>query len=163
MVLLNEMKGNTQMRILSNIPDILFLDTVFIVGLLNRRDPWHETAVSLLPVIEQVPHTVTTEAILTETGNALACLHRSLATSFIRSCYSTKTMDIIPVTPEIFQNGIEVYDQHQDKTWGLTDCISFAVMKNLGITYAMTNDIHFSQAGFIPYMREFQNGSIHSV
>ena len=60
------------MRIISNIPDILFLDTVFIVGLLNRRDPWHETAVSLLQVIEQVPHTVTTEAILTETGNALA-------------------------------------------------------------------------------------------
>jgi uncharacterized protein len=68
------------MTIPSKIPDILFLDTVFIVGLLNRRDPWHDTAVSLLPVIEQVPHTVTTEEDLTETGNALSCLHRSLAT-----------------------------------------------------------------------------------
>ena len=49
-------------------PDILFLDTVFIVGLLNRKDPWHKTAASLFPLLKEVPHTITTEAILIETG-----------------------------------------------------------------------------------------------
>jgi len=139
-----------------DIPDIFFLDTVFIVGLLNRRDPWHETAASLLPIIEKTPHTITTDAVLMETGNALSAVNRSLASTFIRSCYSTRTMGIISITPELFQQGLALYQQHHDKTWGLTDCTSFVIMKEHDITHAMTNDIHFSQAGFIPYMREWR-------
>lgn len=138
------------------VPSILFLDTVFIVGFLNRKDPWHKTAVSLFPLLQQVPHTITTEAILIETGNALASIDRALATSFIDSCYSTPSLEIISVSSDYFQAGLDIYELHLDKTWGLTDCISFAVMKELHIQHAMTNDVHFAQAGFIAIMRDYR-------
>jgi len=31
---------------------------------------------------------------------------------------------------------------------GIVDCISFAVMRRLGLTEAFTNDQHFTAAGF---------------
>lgn len=38
--------------------------------------------------------------------------------------------------------------QGVDKEWTLTGCVSFAVMREAGITQALTEDRHFEQAGF---------------
>jgi uncharacterized protein len=35
-----------------------------------------------------------------------------------------------------------------DKDWFLTDCISFVVMQDEGLTDALTADGHYEQAGF---------------
>jgi predicted nucleic acid-binding protein len=35
-----------------------------------------------------------------------------------------------------------------DKEWGMTDCISFIVMPDMGVIDALTTDDHFRQAGF---------------
>jgi len=35
----------------------------------------------------------------------------------------------------------------------LTDCISFVVMEESGITEALTGDHHFEQAGFVTLLR----------
>ena len=40
------------------------------------------------------------------------------------------------------------------KEWGLTDCISFIVMEDNGLTEALTTDEHFQQAGFRALLRE---------
>jgi uncharacterized protein len=37
---------------------------------------------------------------------------------------------------------------HRDKKWSLTDCSSFALMKELGIKEAFTFDKNFLEAGF---------------
>jgi len=42
----------------------------------------------------------------------------------------------------------------EDKEWGLTDCISFIVMEDHGLTDALTTDEHFEQAGFRALLRE---------
>ncbi len=38
--------------------------------------------------------------------------------------------------------------QHDDKTWSLTDCLSFVVTHECRIAEALTGDHHFVQAGF---------------
>ncbi len=55
-----------------------------------------------------------------------------------------------PFRPKIagLDEGWMLYSQRPDKDWGLTDCISFAVMTQEGITQAFTSDRHFEQAGF---------------
>lgn len=39
--------------------------------------------------------------------------------------------------------------QWQDKRLSFTDCSSFVIMRELGLTQALTTDRHFRQAGFV--------------
>jgi predicted nucleic acid-binding protein len=41
-----------------------------------------------------------------------------------------------------------------DKEWSLTDCLSFVVMQQRGLTEALTPDEHFVQAGFKALLRD---------
>lgn len=57
-------------------------------------------------------------------------------------------MEVVPLSAELFARAYRLYKNHQDKEWGLTDCISFVVMSDLGVTEALTCDRYFVQAGF---------------
>ena len=50
--------------------------------------------------------------------------------------------------------GLQLYENRADKAWGLTDCLSFVVMQEQGLTEAVTSDRHFRQAGFRALMLE---------
>jgi predicted nucleic acid-binding protein len=52
------------------------------------------------------------------------------------------------VDEELFEQGWKMLQQHDDKTYSLTDCISFVLMRQMGIRTAFTFDHHFRQAGF---------------
>jgi predicted nucleic acid-binding protein len=43
---------------------------------------------------------------------------------------------------------LQLYRSRHDKEWSLTDCVSFVVMQDEGISDALTGDKHFEQAGF---------------
>ena len=40
-----------------------------------------------------------------------------------------------------------------DKGWSLTDCASFIIMEDEGLTIALTHDQHFIQAGLQALLR----------
>jgi predicted nucleic acid-binding protein len=48
---------------------------------------------------------------------------------------------------------VDLYAERPDKGWSLTDCISFVVMRQQGITQALTGDHHFEQAGFTALLK----------
>jgi uncharacterized protein len=126
----------------------VFLDTAFVLALLNRRDELHSAARHQLPLIRQAREVWTTEAVLVEIGNALARGNRQGAIQFIESCYSTPNIHVVSVDANLFVRACDLYAARPDKTWGLTDCISFVVMGDHGVTEALTSDEHFEQAGF---------------
>lgn len=128
--------------------DRIFLDTVFVQALLNRRDKYHERAKALLERVRSADEVWTTEAVLVEIGNALASIDRRSASDFIRSCYTTPNTKIVSVDTALFNRALDLYSKRIDKEWGLTDCISIVVMQDYGLMEAVTTDEHFKQAGF---------------
>ena len=134
--------------------DRLFLDTAFIQAQLNPRDSYHERAKQLLPRIRAATEVWITEAVLVEVGNAFSVSKRDMASRFINTCYRTANINVVTVTPKLLQHALKLYQSRPDKSWGLTDCISFVVMEMNGLTDAATSDRHFTQAGFRALMLE---------
>ncbi|BAC90370.1 type II toxin-antitoxin system VapC family toxin [Gloeobacter violaceus] len=126
----------------------LLLDTVFIQALLNRRDQYHFQSRAAFPMVREALEVWVTQAVLTEVGNALSGIDRSAAVQFIEQCYQTVNVRVVSVDRALLMRALRLYGSRQDKTWGLTDCISFAVMQEQGLLEALTADEHFVQAGY---------------
>jgi predicted nucleic acid-binding protein len=134
----------------------LFLDTAFIQALLNPRDDYYNQAKQLFPRIRAASEVWITEAIFVEVGNALSALNRNGAVQFIQQCYLTDNIKVVSVDTELLMQALALYQSRTDKTWGLTDCISFVVMQQQNLTDAVTGDRHFVQAGFRALMLDTQ-------
>ncbi len=132
-----------------------FLDTSHAVALANTRDEYHQRALELAERASQEGvRVVTTQAVLTEIGNFLASVKsRSFAVRYIESAQRTPSFEVVYSTADLFHRGFELYREREDKSWGLTDCISFVVMRGHGMTDALTADRHFEQAGFNALLR----------
>ncbi len=131
----------------------IFVDTLFIVAFLNPRDTYHAKAIELTDVFENQP-LLTTEAVLLEVGNALSRNGKLSAVRFIDYCTESPEVEIVRLTPELWQESFQLYRTYLDKQWGLVDCISFSAMKQRGLTSTLTFDAHFTQAGFTALMRD---------
>lgn len=51
------------------------------------------------------------------------------------------------------KKALKLYRDMADKNWSLTDCASFLIMEEEGLTAALTHDRHFAQAGFHTLLR----------
>jgi len=130
-----------------------FIDTVYILALLNPRDRWHQKAVELSKV-RRAP-LVTSHAVLTEVADALA--HRSRrawASQAIDDLQADADVKCVTVDASIFAGALRLYRERADKDWSLTDCTSFCIMRRQELTDALTADSHFVQAGFRALMQE---------
>lgn len=130
-----------------------FVDTFYIVALVNERDEYHERANELVAVYDNTPLLVT-DAVLLEIGNSLARSYKAEAVEIFEEFFASTELQIIRLDEALFDKAYELYKSHVDKTWGLVDCISFVVMREHGISDALTHDKHFIQAGFRALMRE---------
>lgn len=127
----------------------IFLDTWFILALINARDEDHAEARRLVPRIRSAPKLVTTDAILLEACNGLAKYDRTGAAQFARTCYTDTQFDVVPINRRLITSALDQYEGVPDKEWGLTDCLSFVVMREREIQLAATRDHRFRQAGFM--------------
>ncbi|MBX3414840.1 MAG: type II toxin-antitoxin system VapC family toxin [Pirellulales bacterium] len=129
----------------------VFADSYYFFALLNPRDQAHAKAVAFS---QRPASLVTTAWVLTELGDGLAHIaSRAAFAKFVARFASRPTNRIIPPTQVLFERGVALYDARRDKSWSLTDCISFVVIREEGITMALTADHHFEQAGFIACLK----------
>jgi len=125
----------------------VFADTFYYLALVSSADHAHEKSSMFSRAF--VGHTVTTAWVLTEVADALASPpQRSVFLALLRRLRDDPDVTIAPPTPELFERGVESYGRRADKDWSLTDCISFVVMREHGLTEVLTGDHHFEQAGF---------------
>jgi uncharacterized protein len=125
----------------------LFIDTGYIIALINANDLYHQQALTWADRYDRHP-VLTTDAVLLEVGNALSRFARQEATDVIQYFQTASEATVISLTPELFNSAIDLYAKYQDKTWGLVDCLSFVVMTEQQISTALSFDRHFIQAGF---------------
>ena len=129
-----------------------FADTFYYVALLSTRDDAHERAVHVNRRLKG--RLVTTQWVLTEVGDALCRPeHRALFLRLMRILESDPDTLIVPADAALFRRGVTRFAERPDKDWPLTDCISFVVMEERGLTDALTGDHHFEQAGFRALLR----------
>lgn len=130
----------------------VFLDTSFLIAVVRTRDQHHAAAMQWRKVLNG-PY-VTTDYVLVEFMDASAAMPmRSRGTEALRIIREDPDVRIIQASASLFDNGVDIFRRHADKAWGLTDCISFVVMRREGITDALSSDRDFEQAGFRALMR----------
>lgn len=124
-----------------------FLDTSFVIALINDKDQYYKQAQKLSPIYIR-DFLITTDAVLLEIGNALARDFRAEAVEIIKILRNSNKTEVVKIDSDSFEKGLEICEKYRDKNWGLIDCISFVVMKEQNIKDALTSDRHFVQAGF---------------
>ena len=124
-----------------------FLDTGFVIVLINERDQYHQQALDLADIYEQYL-LVITDAVFLEIANALSRNYKQEAIQVIEELNSSENVEVVRLTPEFFERTFDLYKKRQDKSWGLVDCLSFIIMQNQNINFALSFDQHFIQAGF---------------
>jgi uncharacterized protein len=130
----------------------IFLDTAYVNALVNTRDQWHDAAVQWQRKLSaEKRRLVTTEFVLVEIADGLAAVRfRGQAVQVIATLQASTLVEIIPASSQLFTAALELYRSRGDKDWGLTDCASFVVISERGLSEALTTDDHFRQAGLRP-------------
>ena len=133
----------------------VFADTGYWIGLFNPRDLLHAKAAAAYREFRP-RQTVTSEMVLTELLNHFSegdpDLRRSAAKG-VASLRALPEIAIVAQTSVLFARAFERYQAMSDKGWSLTDCASFIIMEDEGITSALSHDNHFVQAGFQALLR----------
>ena len=126
-------------------PDKYFLDTSYIVALINERDQYHTIDVESSNQFKK-GYLITTDAVLFEIGNALSKEHKREAVDVIFKLRAGTNIEVISIDSQLFDKGLKIYKKYLDKTWGLVDCISMYTMKDRNIYEALTFDSDCEQA-----------------
>ncbi|MBN2577910.1 MAG: type II toxin-antitoxin system VapC family toxin [Pirellulales bacterium] len=126
----------------------IFLDTVGLIALWNRSDQWHVSAKCSFDELAAAEcDLVTTSAVLLECGNAAARQPFRHEVVLLRRNLESREKLIFP-TREDWEEAWQSYETGTADRVGIVDCLSFAVMRRLGLHQVFTNDRHFNTAGF---------------
>jgi len=130
---------------------ILFADSFYFIALLNPDDAAHRKAGAFSLHRCSL---MTTEWVLVELADAFGSTrYRAAAAKLIAALVSDPNVEVRRSERSLFDRGLDLYAGRADKEWSLTDCISFEVMREEGLTEALTADHHFEQAGFKPLLK----------
>lgn len=133
---------------------ILFIDTSYLIALINKKDELHEAAIAAAKRFHG-PF-LTTQLIFVEIANGL-CLpsQRPLAISIIEEIQNDPLTTIVSLSADRFKSAFSLFKRRPDKSWGMIDCFSFIAMDEFNVKQALTFDEHFRQAGYdVPLLKD---------
>ena len=127
-----------------------FLDTSYVIALEVADDQYHQVALKhWQDIITSLPPLVTTSYIFSEVVTFFNSRNQhGKAVEVGSRLINSPSIHLVYVDDALFYDGWQYLKQHADKSYSLTDCISFVLMKRLKIKTALAFDKHFLQAGF---------------
>lgn len=128
----------------------VFVDTSAWYALIDRREESHRTTSGLVRrLVADGVRLVSTDYVLDESYTlARARSGTEAALALLDMIEGTSALDIEWIGSERFDRAVALFRRYHDQTVSFTDCTSFAVMRERGLTDALTWDQHFRIAGF---------------
>lgn len=126
----------------------MLIDTSGFLCFLDKRDFRHQRAAEyFISARSRLTHNyVLAELVaLAESRN----FSRQITLDFLADILEDSQTEIIWVTEILTERSINFLRNRKDKEWSLCDAVSFLLMKEYGISEALTTDHHFEQAGYV--------------
>jgi predicted nucleic acid-binding protein len=125
----------------------MLLDTSGLFSLLDRRDPQHVDATTLL---EAAPVCVTHGYVLAELIplSLSRGVSRQTTIAYCRQLLTARNVIVIWGDGDLHAAALNLLERRLDKTYSLCDAVSFVLMEQGGMIEALTTDHHFEQEGF---------------
>lgn len=123
-------------------PSPIFIDSGYLIALGLKTDKAHARAKAWTTKLQAHPYRMTTTAVLGETSDFFA-KHGIWGTfnPFLEEMEQDPFTAIRTVDRDLFDRAVALRRDNPGWRWvGLTDCISFIVMKDEGITEALSVD-----------------------
>ena len=130
--------------------NIYFLDTSYIIALEIKNEDYHsQVQQNWLVLADSQPLLITTTYIFDEVVTFFNSrnLHEK-AVEIGNRLLKSPDIELIEINHYLFGQAWQYFQKYQDKSYSLTDCLSFIVMANRNISTALSLDNHFVQAGF---------------
>lgn len=80
-------------------------------------------------------------------------LTRMRVLAFAADVLDNPHVEIVWVDESLHRSALSLLQARLDKTYSLCDAVSFVLMRQRGITDALTTDRHFEQEGFVRLLR----------
>ncbi len=125
----------------------MLLDTSGLFAYFHRGDPNHREAVALY---ESGSARLTHSYVLAEfVALAMARrLPRIASLEFVEAAVANPDIEVVWVDALLHMTGLRFLMTRPDRTYSLCDAVSFLIMRERGISAALSTDHHFEQEGF---------------
>lgn len=133
-----------------------FADAGYWIAMYDRQDALHSKARQVTRELGQIS-IVTSEMVLVEFLNYASKggeAARARAVDAERTLRDNPNVEIVAQTGRQFRAAVDHYASRLDQRWSITDCASFIIMEQRGLTDALAYDRDFVQAGFRALLRE---------
>lgn len=128
----------------------VFVDTSGLYALVEKNDAHHSAARNAVEKLLRAGRKlVLTDYIVDETITlAKARSGKRVAMRVLELLEKSAGIRIEWIGSSRFEETKTFFRKHADHGYSFTDCTSFVVMNELGLTQALTTDKHFPEAGF---------------
>lgn len=129
---------------------MIFIDTGAFLARYLKRDQHHHAAVAAWDaLLDSAVPCFTSNFVVSETLTLLARRTTyEFAAARARSIYASDNVHILrPDAPDEI-TAVQHFEKYSDQQMSFCDCVSFALMRRIGISDAFAFDKHFHTAGF---------------
>jgi predicted nucleic acid-binding protein len=126
----------------------VFIDASAWVAVTNRKDANHRKALHVFRRLlgsstRMIATTWTAYEALTFVKSRLGYLQAERLWARLQA---RAIVDLVWIDEKIERDALELFWRFRDKTWGVVDCSSLAVMRDLGCSDVFAYDRHFVEA-----------------
>ncbi|RMG45615.1 MAG: PIN domain-containing protein [Acidobacteria bacterium] len=130
----------------------MLLDTSGLLCYYHAGEPQHADAVALFHAAST---RLTHNYVLAEFIPLCQVrrLNRARVLAFAIDLLDNPHVEIIWVDEALHRSALSLLQRRPDKTYSLCDAVSFVLMRQRGLTEALTTDRHFEQEGFVRLLK----------